>query len=529
MNFYRAEHSWLHAFTAFRLPSPLSGADAAGSAASSEEVKASLQRISREANLPEEQTSRELLPLLARADKHFRDGCSTREAWGRASAEWPELKSGRSLVELFLVWKTASGNLERRFRRFRETRCPERAQLLDISVENITLVEQAPPSKMLREWWLDARKSSKPNNYFSRVTRLHQKLHGHVATRVRRAPRRDAGVPKNIASGTPILDTEAAFGRKRAAAIADAEAASPRKRARLIRNAPLGLTKVAREAAEESAKTPAVASASVFAAVAKRDKPVKERNLRGIEAAAKARAQREKKVLKSSTQPRHGREEELTLALKPGIMLVRLEDEDVSRKARLRRFQLTSDPLDFVRKVALIPTSARKGHVVIAPPVDTDYSLSAMLVAALMGCFFATPPDFLSQDVRGIRYTEKYKSAKQSFHVAVSASLANEMPTLQPLLRAIAQAPGSCFNVYGSERQLCKFFKKTMKTTPSIRKRSFVLAKPRDRDTVDAKYKELYVSPRSFLLNFDASERAVCPGMPNSSNAAGRQISRSAL
>ena len=529
MNFYRAEHSWLHAFTAFRLPSPLSGADAAGSAASSEEVKASLQRISREANLPEEQTSRELLPILARADKHFRDGCSTREAWGRASAEWPELKSGRSLVELFLVWKTASGNLERRFRRFRETRCPERAQLLDISVENITLVEQAPPSKMLREWWLDARKSSKPNNYFSRVTRLHQKLHGHVATRVRRAPRRDAGVPKNIASGTPILDTEAAFGRKRAAAIADAEAASPRKRARLIRNAPLGLTKVAREAAEESAKTPAVASASVFAAVAKRDKPVKERNLRGIEAAAKARAQREKKVLKSSTQPRHGREEELTLALKPGTMLVRLEDEDVSRKARLRRFQLTSDPLDFVRKVALIPTSARKGHVVIAPPVDTDYSLSAMLVAALMGCFFATPPDFLSQDVRGIRYTEKYKSAKQSFHVAVSASLANEMPTLQPLLRAIAQAPGSCFNVYGSERQLCKFFKKTMKTTPSIRKRSFVLAKPRDRDTVDAKYKELYVSPRSFLLNFDASERAVCPGMPNSSNAAGRQISRSAL
>ena len=146
-----------------------------------------------------------------------------------------------------------------------------------------------------------------------------------------------------------------------------------------------------------------------------------------------------------------------------------------------------------------------------------------------MGCFFATPPDFLSQDVRGIRYTEQYKNAKRSCHVAVSAFLANDMPTLQPLLRAIAQAPGSCFNVYGSERQFCKFFKKTMKTTPSIRKRSFVLAKPRDSDTVDAKYKELYVSPRSFLLNFDASERAVCPGMPNSSNAAGRQISRSAL
>ena len=32
-------------------------------------------------------------------------------------------------------------------------------------------------------------------------------------------------------------------------------------------------------------------------------------------------------------------------------------------------------------------------------------------------------------------YTEKYKSSKQSFHVAVSASLANEMPPLQPLPR----------------------------------------------------------------------------------------------
>ena len=66
---------------------------------------------------------------------------------GRAAAEWPELGSGRRLVELFLVWKTFSGNLERRFRRFRETRCPQRAQLLDVSVENCVVVEQAPSSQ----------------------------------------------------------------------------------------------------------------------------------------------------------------------------------------------------------------------------------------------------------------------------------------------------------------------------------------------------------------------------------------------
>ena len=337
-----------------------------------------------------------------------------------------------------------------------------------------------------------------------------------MATRARLAQRRDAGVPKNIASGTPVIDTEAAFGRKRAAAIADVEAASPSKRARMISNAHLGLARVAREAAQESAQTPAVASASVVAAVVKRDKPVKERNLRGGVAAAKARAQREKKVLKSSTQPRQGRDEELTPALKPGVMLVRWEDVGALRKAQQWRFQVASDPLDFVGKVVLIPASARKGHVVLAPLVDTDYSLSAMMVAAFMGCFFATPRDFVENGAlpRGIMYTEKYKSSKQSLHVAVAASLANELPTLQPLLGAIAQAPGSCFNVYGSERQLCKFFKKTLKTAPRIRQQTFVLATPGDRDSADTKYKELYISPRSFLLKFDASTRAVCPGPP---------------
>ncbi len=519
MKLYRPEHGWLNAFTAFRLPSPLSASDDAGSAAKAE-VRRSLRRICQEAKLDERQALLEFLQLLPRAERHHRSGCHPRAAWGRAAAEWPEFKSARLLVELFLVWKTASGNLERRFRRFREIRCPERAKLLDVSVENCMLVEQAPPSKMLRTLqssFSDSRASLyqavKPN-YFQQISTLHAKLHGNVSTRIRRAERRDAGAPRGPASGRLGPETEAAFGRKRAAAIADVAAASPSKQARMIRNAPLGLSRVAQEAADESVQNPAVPSAVVVSQVSKRDGPAKERHLRGAEAAAKARAQREQKVAQSSTLPRQGRDAHLAPALKPGIMLVRLQDGDAMRKAQMLRFQITSDPLDFVAKVVQVPASMRKGHVVLAPPVHTDYSLSAMIAAALMGCFSATPQDFLCNGVspRGIMYTEKYKTSKMSFHVAVSAALAVELPTLPQLLRAIAMAPGSCFMFYLSERKLCKFFKKTVKKTPRMQKSIFVLSKTEDRHAVHKKYRELYIGPRSFLLKFDASARAVCPG-----------------
>ena len=109
-----------------------------------------------------------------------------------------------------------------------------------------------------------------------------------------------------------------------------------------------------------------------------------------------------------------------------------------------------------------VPSSTKKGHVVIAPLVDTDYSLSAMIAAALLGCFYATPKDFQNEDKSppGIMYTEAYKNKKCCFHVAVSAALADELPTPPRLLGDIALAPGSCFKFYRSERKLCKVFKK---------------------------------------------------------------------
>jgi hypothetical protein len=382
------------------------------------------------------------------------------------------------------------------------------------------LVEQAPPSKMLRRLVSSVSDASASlreadkNPYLRHIFQLHEKLHGNGKTRIRCAQRRDAGIPRNAAEGRLGPETESAFGRKREAAIAAVTAASPNKRARMIANAPLGLSRIAREVAENSA---AAASAGVVKQVAKRDEAAKEQNLRGAVAAAKARAQREQKVLQSSTQKRKGRDGHPAPTRKAGLMLV--QDWDARRKAQQLRFSLTGDLLDFVAKIIKIPASAKKGHVVLAPFADTDYSLSAVIAAALMGCFYATPTEFLREDESpcGIMYTETYKDPNRSFHVAVSAALAGEMPTLPQLLRAVAMAPGSCFKYYLSERKLCKFFKKTKKTaTPhqqrKLQQSTCVLCKRGDTDDVEKKYRELYISPRSFLLRFHGSESAVLPG-----------------
>ena len=352
--------------------------------------------------------------------------------------------------------------------------------------------------------------------YIQQILNLHAELHGQGPHRIRCAERRDAGVPRVPVSGRPGPETEAAFGRKREAAIVDVEAAPAAKRARMVRAATTGLRRILEAVAVESV----VASAGVIARVAKRVKPVMERSFRGAEAAARARGQRDKKVAQSSKAKRSSDAASSTLALRPGVMLVRLHDKEARLKGLQFKFQVTTDPVDFVAKVIQVPASAGKGHVVLAPPVDTDFSLSAMIAVALMGGFFATPKEYtvaygrLTQAAppRGIAYTGQYKIANQKWHVAVSAAVAAEFPTLPQLLLSIAKAPGSGCNLYMSERKLCTFFKKASATTPRILQKTCVLAKPAERMAVKKKYRELYITPRGFLLKFRGTDDGVCPG-----------------
>ena len=108
----------------------------------------------------------------------------------------------------------------------------------------------------------------------------------------------------------------------------------------------------------------------------------------------------------------------------------------------------------------------------LALPADTDVSASGAIAAAFLGCFYATPKDFLSPSPSGITYKEKCKSSKQHFHVAVSASLATELPTLPQFLRGIAQAAGSCLHFLLAEKKLRNIFKHmTKKKGDAVRAR----------------------------------------------------------
>ena len=277
----------------------------------------------------------------------------------------------------------------------------------------------------------------------------------------------------------------------------------------MISNAPPGLARVVQEVAQN----PAAASATVVERVAKREVPIKECHLRGADAAAKARAKRATKVLQSSSRPRCEQDEELAPARKPGVMLVRFQDEEARLKAHHMQFQLTSDPLDFVAQVVKDSAAKEKGHVVLSPLENTDYALSAMLAAATMGAFHATPEDFVKDDdkARGLLYTENYKSPKQSFHLAVTQQLARESPTLPQLLRKIAQSPGSRFTFYLSEKKLHRFFRSTVKATPNAKavKTTFVLAVKIEIGAVKKAPRGRYIPLRAFLLEFSSSERAV--------------------
>jgi len=291
----------------------------------------------------------------------------------------------------------------------------------------------------------------------------------------------------------------------------------------MLSHAPLGLAQVAQEVAASAVENPAAASAAVIARADKRTGPEKDRFLRGADAAAKARAKREEKVVQSSAQPLEGRDaEDLIPAGRPGIMLVRFCDEAARRKALQLKFKLTEDPVDFVKQVGRVPTSSGKGNVVLAPMETTDYSLSARIAVALMGGFSATAKDFLDDAKRpqcGIMHQETCKIPKQTYHVAVSQSLADEFPTVPHVLEAVAQAPGNCFRYYRSTRRLCKFFKKTVKTAPRVGQKTFVLAQKKEINNgtegglkINKKYLALYHTLQSFEHKFHASSRALCPG-----------------
>ena len=96
--------------------------------------------------------------------------------------------------------------------------------------------------------------------------------------------------------------------------------------------------------------------------------------------------------------------------------------------------------------------------------------------------------------------------------MAVTTALQADLPTLPHVLRALAQAPSGCVIYYRTPEKLCKFFKKHAKATARLVQRACVLCRSGEEAGVDKAVKQLYNSPRNWVLRFDASVEALCPG-----------------
>ena len=140
---------------------------------------------------------------------------------------------------------------------------------------------------------------------------------------------------------------------------------------------------------------------------------------------------------------------------------------------------MVHDPVDFLHRLAKQDRTAARnnGNVVLAAaaPTATDFGLCVQIAAAFAGAFFASPEDFAGQDApRGMLYKEKLRSSTRTDHVAVTASLQEDFPTLPQLFRILAQSPSGCVRLYLGLKERCKTFKKNSK---AARKQACVLCR----------------------------------------------------
>ena len=198
-------------------------------------------------------------------------------------------------------------------------------------------------------------------------------------------------------------------------------------------------------------------------------------------------------------------------------MLVRLGCLEARRKAQRLRFHLVNDPVDFLAATAKQNGTGKraKGNVVLVHTTDalTDFGVAAKIAAAFTGAFFTTPDDFVRQELpKGIQYTEKLRRSRTTYHVAATANLQADLPTLPHLLRALARTPRGCVKFYQSPKKLCKWVKKQGKGAHRLLQRACVLCHPGEEKDATPSWKQLYNSPSTWILRFDASVQGRCPG-----------------
>ena len=145
---------------------------------------------------------KEIKNLADVALAHKKRGASEREAWARASFDFPEWSKARELVSLFLGFTEATTEVERTLKQVPLQERKDRAAMLDTTLEHLLLSSQAPSTDAMC-----TRVKNTVGDFVLKPTLdflpdILKRYHAKFALKLARGPRkkrRDAGIKKSRA------------------------------------------------------------------------------------------------------------------------------------------------------------------------------------------------------------------------------------------------------------------------------------------------------------------------------------------
>ena len=517
---YRPEHAWQDRFHAFRLPSPwgpgLSFASMPEPARTDlrARIQADMRAVVERAEGDPEAVWSDFLRLVPSAEAHQRNGATMREAWARASFDFPELLAGRFAVDLLLGSHPSTGSVERLFREVPVQERIDRSHMLDVTLENLLLASQAPLPEEIADSITrpdGTRRLVPKGEYLPRVAKQYVDRFG--APRPVRNPkrRRDLGISRDpeqlkrqrLARNDP--QTEQEFLRARDTAVKEMEQLSEQDRAQRARNSVFAGSAIPAASEDRLAQ---LASAKTKALRAK--------------AQAKAEAQRKPSPDKIP-QPRATKKCQWAKRTRgsgppPGCILILRRDPDVEALARRKGFRLCFRADHFLESAHRF--RFRRGHVVLDLLRPFPLQAIAGIAARLAGAFLSPETEWRdgrSSAPLGVKFKDG-KEMPRRRAIAISEGVDEAVPDLSLALQAFDSWKDTKFEVM-SAKKLKKQFRaelaKNERSRPWTRKRLLLLGE--EAGQVSQKNQDLYPGLFNTLPTFldfagDVEAGAVCPG-----------------
>jgi hypothetical protein len=205
MDLYCSTGSWQHCFSAFQLPNALSGkkrASRSSDAALQEKVKGLLEKLFTTAGFNPGAALQQFLRLLPSAESHFSQGACEKDAWCRASSEFPELELGRAAVSLYVVCMHTTGNIERSLKDVAAQHTAGRGSMLGCTLDDIMQVNlHSPPFETIASQFVCAsgkREIAPQGSYLPYVLKAYKESFSGRAWRRSPKKRRDVGLKRNV-------------------------------------------------------------------------------------------------------------------------------------------------------------------------------------------------------------------------------------------------------------------------------------------------------------------------------------------